>query len=761
MRFHPQPLFFVVLGLIVGTLPPVFASPFLLAGLALGALLGVLAIARPSRVPLAAIIAAAAAAGGGLAGAERTGYEHAALPEKLRAVAGAVILEGTVARAPRTVDGEIRFDLDASRIVIEGEAVPYGGRIRIFVRNAAEQVPAPPGFGPGSQIRAWVSLRRPEPVRTPGGFDQLSWARREGLHGFASCKSLKLIEVTRRSESGPTPLERLRATLERSWRHVPGTLDRAVTASMVLGDDGALDAATREEFRSAGLLHILVVSGSQVAALILGLRRLMPAALRISWPGCLVECLTLLVYCLLTGAENSIVRATVMAMAFAVAVRIDLERGGLNFLAVSALALLAARPLDAVDPGAQLSFAATLALIAYAGSAGRRLESRGLPGFVADIVAASVVATLAVSPLTLIHFHRLSLIALPANLLAAPLAVLLLYGSLTTAALDAVFAPAASWCGAACGLVAEALRSLAHWGAALDPDWRGPGPPLPMLLGLAGLASGVRWHRGALPFAGLLASLTASGLPAGDGRLHLWFLDVGQGDALVVETPEGRAGIIDSGPAFEDYDAGERVVGEALWALGHRRLDFMALSHRHADHDGGAAFLARHFAPVHVYLNGPSASMEGYPSRIAGRGDLWVMGRVRFRVLGPDKDWPLPPGDENGRSLVIEVRYGETSLLLLGDASKQAEGLLRLPGGGYDLVKTAHHGADTSSSEALVSATAPRWAVVSVGFRNRFSHPSPAVLDRWSRRGAFLWRTDRDRTLHVVSDGRTLRQEPW
>jgi competence protein ComEC len=261
------------------------------------------------------------------------------------------------------------------------------------------------------------------------------------------------------------------------------------------------------------------------------------------------------------------------------------------------------------------------------------------------------------------------------------------------------------------------------------------------------------WRRKALPLAGLIASLTMSSLPVGDGRLHMWFLDVGQGDALVIETPSGTAAVIDAGPAFERFDAGERVVGEALWELGHRRLEFLAVTHRHADHEGGATFLARHFDPGRTYVNGVSRSLRDVGALVVRRGDSWSIDGVSFRVLGPDPDWPLPKGDENARSLVIEMTYGATSFLLMGDASRLTESLLRVPEHRYDLVKVGHHGALTSSSERLVRETRPRLAVISVGARNRFAHPNSEVVARWTRAGALVWRTDVRHTLHITSDG--------
>lgn len=758
MPFHPQPLFFVALGLVAGTLAPLPGVSFpLFAALGIAALLSIAAIARPDRVPLAALIVAAGAAGAALSTDARAGYRREAPPAAIADVSGPVVLEGTAVSDPRFVDDEMRFDIEATRVLANRASYEYRGRVRVFVRNLSDPLrgPARP-LAKGDEISAWVDLRRPEPMRTPGGFDQLEWAMREGIHAFATCKSERLLKIKAPRDSARGWIDRGRDRLKASWRHVEEPVNRAVTASMVLGDEGSLDAKTRDEFRAAGLLHLLVVSGSQVAALIIGLRRAMPRRLRIAWSGCAIECAVLLAYCLLAGAGDSIVRATVMAVAFAVAVRVDLHRGGANFLFASAIVLLALRPLDALDPGAQMSFAATLALVTFAAAAARRLEGLGIPGLLADVLAATLVASTAVAPLSLAHFHRFSLIALPANLLAAPLAVLLLYASLATAALDVTMASVAPAGGWICGLTAQALRSLAHYAAASDPDWRGPSPPLALLLGLIGLVAASGWRRRALPVAGLIASLTMSGLPAGDGRLHVWFLDVGQGDAILIETPGGRAAAIDAGPAFENFDAGERVVGEALWELGHRRLTFIGVTHRHADHEGGAPFLARHFGPERIYVNGDSRTLEAFPTTRVRRGDSWTVDGVSFRVLGPDPGWPLPGADENARSLVIEMSYGATSFLLMGDASTLSESRLDLSGQRYDLVKVGHHGAATSSSPGLVGITRPRLSVISVGARNRFSHPSAMVVERWARAGAAVWRTDLQRTLHVTSDGRDI-----
>ncbi len=760
MRFHPHPLFIVLLGLAAGSLaPPALGTTGLKVALALSAALALLASVRPRGIPVAALVTAAAGAGAILSASARMAHEARALPDAVAEFESPIQVEGRVIAEPRLVDGDLRFDLATSRLTFGLREVAWTGRLRVVVRASPEQ-----GFtrardlAAGDLVTAFMDVRRPESSRSPGGFDQLAWARREGIHGFATCKNERLLRIAP-SGASPSWITRARGRLAHSWRHVEDRGNRAVTTSMVLGDEGALDPETREDFRAAGLLHLLVVSGSQVAALILGLRRLMPRRALLSWTGCAFECGVLLFYCELSGAGDSIVRATAMAVAFSLAVRLDLARGTANFLAGAGIVLLVFRPLDVPDPGAQMSFAATLALVVLAPPLASWMITRGVPGLLAEALAATLVASTAVAPIVLAHFHRLSLVSIPANLVAGPFAALLLYASIATAALDAIWAPGAVVSGGLCNAIAGFLRWIAQQAASLDPDWRGPALPLVLLPAFLAPLLLAGWRRIGVPIAGLAAALTLSGLPRGDGRLHVWFLDAGQGDAILVESPGGRAAIIDAGPAFDTFDAGERIVAEALWSLGHQRLAFLAVTQRHADHEGGAPFLVRHLAPEAIYTNGPSKDLPARATPMR-RGSSWTLDGVTFRVLSPDPEWPTPARDENARSLVLEVVHGRSRLLLMGDAGAAIERRLSPGLSPYDLVKAGHHGSPSASTAEFVQSTRPRIAVISVGARNRFGHPARRVVETWERAGALVWRTDRRRTLHMMSDGASVSFEP-
>src|SRR5262249_14482621 len=454
-------------------------------------------------------------------------------------------------------------------------------------------------------------------------------------------------------------------------------------------------------------------------------------------------------YTLVTGAAVATVRALACVLVYMGARFFDRRPDALAALAVAALAILAASPLALYDPSLQLSFAAAFAL-ALAGGVGRR--------WVARMLAGSLVAFVATAPFTALHFGVLQPAGILANLVVVPLAELvvlpvgLVGAALAGTPLGAPILRLAGW-------AADALGFIVHHIARVAPVWDVSAPG-PVALALVRRAPGAlafrRWRAAAALVAAVVVSYAWPHRPDG---AEVTFLDVGQGDAAVVETP-GATWLVDAGGRlYGDAapDPGERAVWPFLRARRIRRIDVAVVSHPHPDHYGGLAAVAAHVPIGELWVNGEEgdaayrallARLEASGTRVV-RPAPWAAragGDARLVVVGPDAPDPLRGANDN--SLVVAVELAGRRVLLPGDLEAAGEASVAV--GAADVVKAPHHGSRTSSTPGFIDTTRPAAVVVSCGRRNRFGFPAPEVVERWRAAGAAVHRTDVAGQVRVV-----------
>lgn len=558
----------------------------------------------------------------------------------------------------------------------------------------------------------------------------------------------------------------------------------ALARGFVLGEDDGIDERTTDDFRRSGLSHLLAVSGQNVALLaLLAMPVLaalgMPLGTRLVWLLGLIA-----VYVPLAGAGPSIQRAGIMGALSVLATLAGRRSSRLYALTVAAAVLLAIEPRIAADIGWQLSFAAVLGILIFAAplraALGDRLGMRGWRRPLIDGVAMTIAATIATAPLIAFHFEAVSTLTLLANLLALPAVAPAMWLGMLAAAAGQIPGFPVETLNAFNALLLAYIAQVAAWCG--RPGWAYPH----LRLGIGGLIAAYvaiamaaivatrlapmrrqerprRRTRGAAVLVACLGAL-AFAWPAGGGAgqamgpptgLRISILDVGQGDAILLQPAKATALLVDGGPP------GEGLSGK-LRAAGVDRLGAAIVTHAESDHAAGIRELLGTMPVGRVLFGAPdpvtlaAAAAARVPGRRLVRGSELRSGNLRLDVLWPPAE--LLAGstsgeDPNRLAVVMRLRWGQFSMLLTADAEAES---VPLEPGPIDVLKVAHHGSEDAGLAWLLDRVRPRLAVISVGAGNPFGHPTAAVMAVLADRGIRTLRTDRDGTVVLEVDGGSI-----
>ncbi len=547
--------------------------------------------------------------------------------------------------------------------------------------------------------------------------------------------------------------------------------EASLARGFVLGEDDGVDAATEEDFRRSGLAHLLAVSGQNVTLLALLAMPLLgalgiPLRERLFWVLALI-----VVYVPVAGAGPSIQRAGVMGALGLLATLGGRRSSGFYALAVAALVTLAVDPDVAADIGWQLSFAAVLGILLLASSLRRGIGTRLGVGpwrrALAEGLSMTVAATLATAPLIAFHFETLSTTTLVANVLALPAVAPAMWLGMCGAGLAQLPGLPLEPLNGLNALLLAYIAEVASWCAA--PEWAelhihlGGGGLVAAYLGLgAGVLIGRKWPGYALAAAALALAFLLP-LPEWSGGregpvpgLRVTILDVGQGDAILLQPAGAPAVLVDGGPA------GAGLIGK-LEDAGVASLGAAVVTHDQSDHAGGIEELLG-AVPVgqlvfarlgrDLIAAGEAAGVE--PVRIVAGRELRV-GSLRLQVLWPPSELlgeKARGADPNGLSLVMEARWRNFTMLLAADAEAEAVPLDPAP---LDVLKVAHHGSEDAGLAGLLERTRPGLAVISVGDGNPYGHPTADTLATLERHRVPTLRTDTNGTIELEVDRGSIR----
>ncbi len=632
----------------------------------------------------------------------------------------------------------------------------------------------------------------------------IDYPRTERLQSGQGNPAMELVHATRR---------RLSSALGRALPEPQASLAQGI----LLGQRSALPADLADDLNATNTSHIVAISGYNVT-LIAGLVVGALAWLTGRRQAALLALIAIAFYTILTGASPSIVRAAIMGGLFLLATIAGRPGSALASIVVAAALMTAWQPLAIHDVSFQLSFAAVIGLAYLAPELEARATSllgprvggdevlrRGWPNVALDVSTVTLAAVAATLPIIALNFERISLVGLPANLLIVPAFPLIFTLSAVAAVVGAIASGPGQYVAWAAWLpltyMIETARALADLPfASRNVHGFGMGHAAVFYAALGALAwwvsrerpgqaqlsriwaelsTRLRWLGAplrALPTAWLAAGLAFAAvlvwwavLSAPGDRLTVTVMDVGQGDAILIRGPEGHKVLVDGGPSG---DAVAEALGREL-PFWDRKLHMVILTHPQEDHLMGLLTVLERYdveqvvagtatSDSAVFAEWRNAIEEKHiPYHEAVPGEWIDLGRgASLRVLAPPPD-PLggAAADLNNNSLVLRLAWDAVSFLLPGDLEAEGEAALLDAGGDLrsTVLKVAHHGAATSSTDSFLAAVQPLVAVISVGEDNPFHQPSPSTLDRLGR--TVLYRTDENGRVRLSSDGQSLRIE--
>jgi competence protein ComEC len=724
-------------------------------------------------------------------------------PNHIRSVMGEedrLYLEGTLIQEPEKLPNRSRWIIHLDRRWHPTGAEDITGDLLLTIRNLHRE------WRFGDRVRYRLQPRVPRDAGNPGGFNYATYLARRNIYATGFLDSDAEVELIARPAGGlmggvESLRRKIRRYIDESFSHDNGALLKA----LVVGDMGGISKEMRESFTAAGVNHVLSISGLHVSMLGLVVFWLIRFGcsfntyllLRFNWIklGTLFSFFAVMFYTAIAGAMVPTVRSAIMIGVYELAVLLDREEEVFTSLTFAALLIALVWPGVIADISFQLSFLAVLFIIwgmrvVQTRSATKQTRDQ-LPQEKSWIreklrqlgfhLAVPLLATLGTGPLIAHYFGHLSLAGFVSNPVIVPLVGFVVVPLGLVIGFLSLALPAAS---GALVWLAEIVLSLTLWlvRAFAQLPLANISVPAPNPLEVAILYSLIvsivlssRYRFAFVAVSALAVMLLGDGVYWWRERwnrqeLRVTHLNVGQGDAAVVELPGSKVLVVDAGgTAIGDFDTGEGIVAPFLRSRKILKVDYLLVSHARIDHYGGMRAIVNEFSPSEFW----SGAAKAQTSRFEELEDALERTKIKRMTLNEEQPCRVidgatlcvvyPSAENDDLSVVLRVEFGKIRLLFAGDIDKRDERILQQKGKDLKsaILKVPRHGSATSSTQEFVNAVQPKLAVFTFGARAGSSSPREDVVARYRDIGAEILRTDQDGAIVIETDGQRIRYETY
>jgi len=725
--------------------------------------------------------------------------------------AGRVNVEGVIDSTPVHIGERTRLFLRATDVHTPKGSWEVSGRLMLTIKQPQKT------FRYGDRIRFFCFLKKPKNFSNPGCFDYERYLAFRSVSVTAFLPDDTTVITLQGGEGSVFFLmvERYRDRIREAVAAHSNPPAADILTSLILGERASLPGDIKEQFVKLGIAHLLAISGLHIGLVAFVSYGLCMLLFKIDYRvllyidaykwAVLFSAGPVVFYCFVAGLHLPTVRASIMVLCYVAAFLLGRGRDLMNTLCIAALLILLVMPAALFDVSFQLSFTAVAVLIALlpvmflkrkkdlddALNKKSRVLDR-LFHWLSGPFLASAAAILGTAPLVILYFHRFSFLGFFFNVIAVPLVGLIIVpmGLLSTVLLIVSDSLAGGMFYLAGRVVEQLLVITSYWSRAVCIEIT---PSVPAFWEIAlyyvlllSLPVAVTKAKIRLFIAGFcLFLLVESGTALYQYResevLRVCFLDVGNGDAAVVQFPGRQVMLIDGGGLMDDtFDMGREVIAPVLYHLGIKRVQYVVLSHPHKDHFGGLPYIVEHFHTRELWYNGEHVEHPTFKRLVtaartrgthlkdcsAASSPVWIDG-VKIAVFGPRAAGHLfsdgTYNDTNNNSLVLSISFNNISFLFTGDILRQREERLLESGADLEstIIKVPHHGRAGSSSAAFVECVQPDVAVVSCRGRVRQNVPDRRVLETYATTGALIYRTDIHGAITVTTDGVNYRIQPF